>query len=76
MRKTQAGVRTVALISISLADACVPLAGLGARESMGANTQAALKEGLAVLDVKYRPNGGQFDFVWLSTRTPHGAYVW
>ena len=21
------------------------------------------------------PNGGQFDFVWLSARTPHGAYV-
>ena len=22
------------------------------------------------------PHGGQFDFVWLSARTPHGAYVW
>ena len=22
------------------------------------------------------PHGGQFHFVWLSARTPHGAYVW
>ena len=22
------------------------------------------------------PMGDQFDFVWLSARTPHGAYVW
>jgi len=26
--------------------------------------------------VKVHPNGGQFDFVRLTTRTPHGAYVW
>ena len=24
----------------------------------------------------FTPHGGQFDFVWLSARTPHGAYVW
>ena len=26
--------------------------------------------------VQFHPDGGQFDFVWLSARTPHGAYVW
>ena len=26
--------------------------------------------------VQFHPHGGQFDFVWLSARTPHGAYVW
>ena len=26
--------------------------------------------------VQFHPSGGQFDFVWLSTRTPHAAYVW
>ena len=26
--------------------------------------------------VQFRPDGGQFDFVWLSARTPHRAYVW
>jgi len=26
--------------------------------------------------VQSHPHGGQFDFVWLSARTPHGAYVW
>ena len=26
--------------------------------------------------VQLHPHGGQFDFVWLSARTPHGAYVW
>ena len=25
---------------------------------------------------KYHPHGGQLGFVWLSARTPHGAYVW
>ena len=24
----------------------------------------------------FTPHGGQFDFVWLSARTPHGEYVW
>ena len=26
--------------------------------------------------VQFHPHSGQFDFVWLSARTPHGAYVW
>ena len=26
--------------------------------------------------VQLHPHGGQSDFVWLSARTPHGAYVW
>jgi len=26
--------------------------------------------------VQFHPHGGQSDFVWLSARTPHGAYVW
>ena len=26
--------------------------------------------------VQFHPDGGQFDFGWLSARTPHGAYVW
>ena len=26
--------------------------------------------------VQFNPHGGQSDFVWLSARTPHGAYVW
>ena len=26
--------------------------------------------------VQLHPHGGQFNFVWLSARTPHGAYVW
>ena len=26
--------------------------------------------------VQFHPHGGQFDFVWISARTPHGAYVW
>ena len=26
--------------------------------------------------VQFHPNGGQFDFVRPSPRTPHGAYVW
>ena len=26
--------------------------------------------------VQFHPHGGQFYFVWLSARTPHGAYVW
>ena len=26
--------------------------------------------------VQFHPHGGQIDFVWLSARTPHGAYVW
>ena len=25
--------------------------------------------------VQFHPHGGQSDFVWLSARTPHGAYV-
>ena len=25
--------------------------------------------------VQFHPHGGQFDFVWLSARTPHGVYV-
>ena len=31
---------------------------------------------LANSRVQFHPHGGQFDFVWLSARTPHGAYVW
>ena len=30
----------------------------------------------AAWDVQFHPHGGQFDFVWLSARTPRGAYVW
>ena len=26
--------------------------------------------------VQFHPHGGQSDFIWLSTRTPHRAYVW
>jgi len=26
--------------------------------------------------VQFHPHGGQSDFVWLSARTPRGAYVW
>ena len=26
--------------------------------------------------VQFHPHGGQFDFVWRTTRTLHGAYVW
>ena len=26
--------------------------------------------------VQFHPHGGKSDFVWLSARTPHGAYVW
>ena len=26
--------------------------------------------------VQFHPHGGQFDFVWLSARAPHGACVW
>ena len=26
--------------------------------------------------VQFHPHGGQSDFVWLSARTPHGAYGW
>ena len=26
--------------------------------------------------VQFHPHGGQSDFVWLSARTRHGAYVW
>ena len=25
---------------------------------------------------QFHPNGGEFEFIWLSTRMPHGAYVW
>ena len=32
--------------------------------------------GPAARAVQFHPHGGQFDFVWLSARTPHGAYVW
>jgi len=28
-----------------------------------------------VRGVQFHPHGGQSDFVWLSARTPHGAYV-
>ena len=32
--------------------------------------------GYASRAVQFHPHGGQSDFVWLSARTPHGAYVW
>ena len=32
--------------------------------------------GYAPRAVQFHPHGGQSDFVWLSARTPHGAYVW
>ena len=33
-------------------------------------------ESYASRAVQFHPHGGQSDFVWLSARTPHGAYVW
>jgi len=33
-------------------------------------------QGYASRAVQFHPHGGQSDFVWLSARTPHGAYVW
>ena len=35
-----------------------------------------LAGGHASRAVQFHPDGGQFDLVWLSARTPHGAYVW
>ena len=32
--------------------------------------------GYAPRAVQFHPHGSQSDFVWLSARTPHGAYVW
>ena len=33
------------------------------------------KERVRVRAVQFHPHGGQFDFIWLSARTPCGAYV-
>ena len=33
-------------------------------------------DGYAPRAVQFHPHGGQSDSVWLSARTPHGAYVW
>ena len=52
--------------------------GLG-RHSMRITTPArgrGLRLWYASRAVQFHPHGGQFDFVWLSARTPHGAYVW
>ena len=41
-----------------------------------ATNMKALGKGHASRAVQFHPRGGQSDFVWLSTRTPHWAYVW
>ena len=43
-----------------------------------ADADASCYERYALRAVQFHPDGGQFDFVWLPTRTthPHGAYVW